>query len=163
MMYLITCRARLCEAARQRNAWGGFGLLEERSRSPASAPSRLVAAVPLASPISRDSSSRGAWCCPSLRASPEQEDEGFLARPISSCPRLCTDAESPQEGAVKAFNVRSLQGRCEFGGDGGYREAGAMSLGEGSESCPGGGCGCPVLMLTHVTLTRGLLWVMTTS
>lgn len=35
-------------------------------------------------------------------------------RPIPSCPRLCTDAESPQEGAVKAFNVQILQGRSEF-------------------------------------------------
>lgn len=34
--------------------------------------------------------------------------------PISSCPRLCTDMESPQEGAVKAFNVQILQGRSEF-------------------------------------------------
>lgn len=37
-----------------------------------------------------------------------------FARPISSCPRLCMDAESPQEGAVKAFNVQILQGGAEF-------------------------------------------------
>lgn len=133
-MYLITCRARLCEAARQRNAWGGFRMLEEHSHILMSAPSPLVAAVPLAVPITRGSSGRGALCCSSPLASAEEEDEGFLVRPISSYPRLCTDAESPQEGAVKAFNVRSLLGRSEFGGDSDYREA--MWLGEGSVSCP---------------------------
>lgn len=54
-----------------------------------------------------------------------------FARPISSCPRLCMDAESPQEGAVKAFNVRILQGRSEFWGSGDYRESKAMSFWQG--------------------------------
>lgn len=31
---------------------------------------------------------------------------GFPSRPVSSCPRVCTDAESPQEGAAKALNVQ---------------------------------------------------------
>lgn len=58
---------------------------------------------------------KAAWAaCPCRRRRRTRRRRISFARPISSCPRLCTDAESPQEGAVKAFNVQILQGRSEF-------------------------------------------------